>query len=123
MNVTLYGRPTTTATLIAFCLALAAPVFSGESRSERTARLRAELRAAEQAVVDDRQAEAEVAYRRIVEEMDATGSRTLLLARAIDGLADVLRGRERTAEAEPLYRRSIELWETLLGADQPRLAT
>ena len=47
----------------------------------------------------------------------------MLLARALDGLADVRRAQQDWSEAEGLYLRSAAMWESLLGPDQPRLAT
>lgn len=96
---------------------------AGESGAEQTRRLRAELARAEQALGQGRGHEAEVCYRRVLEEAGAQERSTLLLARAIDGLADLLRGQERVDDAIPLYRRSIDLWGRLLGAGQPRQAT
>ena len=46
----------------------------------------------------------------------------LLVARAVDGLADVYREQHRFDLAAPLYERSVEAWTRLLGASQPRRA-
>ena len=46
----------------------------------------------------------------------------LLHARAVDGAGDACRDLARPDLAEGHYRRAAELWERLLGPDQPRLA-
>jgi tetratricopeptide (TPR) repeat protein len=45
----------------------------------------------------------------------------MMLARAVDGLADVYQHTERYVEAEQLYRESVSLWKRLLGDGQPRV--
>ncbi len=66
---------------------------------------------------------AETLDRRAVDgSADLPGS-NLPLARAVDGLGDVYRLSDRPEEAAGLYERSARMWESLLGPDQPRLAT
>ncbi|MCP3981890.1 MAG: tetratricopeptide repeat protein [bacterium] len=88
-------------------------------KAEQFDRWRETLEHARSAEAADRDREAERLYRSVIEE-----SRTedLLTARAVDGLADLYRRNERWVESEPLYRRSVEMWTRLLGAEQPRLA-
>jgi tetratricopeptide (TPR) repeat protein len=54
---------------------------------------------------------------------EALGVPNLLLARAVDGLADLDREAGARDRAESGYLRSAAMWETLLGSEQPRLAT
>ncbi len=59
----------------------------------------------------------------VVAETGREAPDSLLHARALDGLADLARRRERFDEAAGLYGRSIPMLERLLGEDQPRVAT
>ena len=115
------GRPKVWQCLVIGWVLTCLPALA-ESRKERTERLRAELRAAEQAADDSDGSEADNRYRNVIDELEGSGQLDLLLARAVDGLADIERRRGRLPEAEQLYLRSSVLWEELLGPDQPRLA-
>jgi tetratricopeptide (TPR) repeat protein len=87
-------------------------------------RLRATLQAAQRGVEDGRYEEAGTLFRQAVHEATDLGPPdNLLLARAMDGLADVRRLSGRLDEAAELYLRSSRMWESLLGERQPRLAT
>ena len=95
---------------------------ASEPRAERTDLWRTKITAAERAVEQEREPEAEALYREVLRqsvEFDDTG---LLVARAVDGLADLCRRQDRLAEARVLYLRSAGMWERLLGPRQPRLA-
>jgi len=96
---------------------------AGESRNDRFMRWRAALEAAGTAVDDGDFTSAEARYLEVIDDAEDPQRANVLLARAIDGLADVRRAQERWTEAEGLYLRSAEMWERLLGPDQPRLAT
>ena len=65
---------------------------------------------------------AEDQYRGVIDASEASGEAGLLVARAVDGLADIYRQQERFDEARELYARSAAMWERLLGSRQPRLA-
>jgi tetratricopeptide (TPR) repeat protein len=108
---------------ILFCALAGSCCLANESGTDRIQRLRAELSRAEAALGQGQDLEAETSYRRVLEEAGTDDRPTLLLARAVDGLADLMRSQKRLDEAIPLYRRSIELWERLLGSGQPRQAT
>ncbi len=68
---------------------------------------------------DDRAVEL---YGSILAEADAREETGMLVARAVDGLADLYREQHRFELAAPLYERSVESWTRLLGASQPRRA-
>jgi len=103
------------------------PVLSPASRvrAERVQRWRSALDAAESARTADRPAEAKAIYRELLAEADADAPPppAMLLARAVDGLADVERVAGSLAEAATLYERALPLWRRVLGPDQPRVAT
>ena len=44
------------------------------------------------------------------------------MAIGLNNLAELLRETNRHAEAEPIYRRALEIWEKSLGADHPDVA-
>ena len=45
------------------------------------------------------------------------------MATSLNNLADLYGAMGRYAEAEPLYRRSLAIWEKQLGRDHPDVAT
>jgi tetratricopeptide (TPR) repeat protein len=110
-------------------IALAHQAWAGElpsrarAHDERIDRWRSLVDQAEQARGEGRLDEAETLYQRVLEEAGEPERPSLLLARAVDGLADLCRAEQRLDEAETLYLRAATMWEPLLGADQPRLAT
>ena len=117
------SSPNKSLLIIALGTALAwAPVLCGETRAELSARLSGLLDQAHEASTERRFDQAETLYRQVLDEVDSLASRSIQLARATDGLADVLRESGRLEEAEPLYVRAVGLWEVLLGPRQPRLA-
>jgi tetratricopeptide (TPR) repeat protein len=95
---------------------------SSEERAERMARWRTDLAEAEAASRAGESARAEALYRGVIEAAAAAGDDGLLVARAVDGLADLCSAQGRLDEARELYARSSAQWERLLGARQPRLA-
>jgi len=115
-------RATGACLALAWLALLALPAGAGETRAELAARLGERLERARAAQESGRAREAEALYRDVLAEAPALGERSLPLARAVDGLADVLRETGAFAEAEPLYVRAVALWAALLGPRQPRLA-
>lgn len=105
------------------CLVLAYPLPPGsEARAARYDEWRSRIDAAERSAADGAWETAGASFAAVVEEARALGDRSLLLARAVDGLA-AARGRAgRLDEAVLLYEESAALFERLLGTDQPRLA-
>jgi tetratricopeptide (TPR) repeat protein len=61
-------------------------------------------------------------YESILSEAESRHETGLLVARAVDGLADLYREQHRFDLASPLYERAVESWTRLLGASQPRRA-
>ncbi len=45
------------------------------------------------------------------------------LATSLNSLATVYQAQGRYAEAEPLYKRSLAIWEKALGPEHPHVAT
>jgi eukaryotic-like serine/threonine-protein kinase len=66
--------------------------------------------------------DAEALYLAAKETGERHGSRSLPLGRALDGLGDVALRRDHPEEAERFYRRALEIWEAILGPEQPRTA-
>jgi len=89
---------------------------------ESASDLRLRLRNAEAAVTSGRTAEAAALFNDTIDDAVRLNQRGLLLARALDGLAELEYAQQRLPEAESLYLRSIPLFRELLGPDQPRLA-
>jgi len=117
------GRTRTTLFCLAVAVTVAPTLATADSdRAELTRRLGADLHRAEAALRAGHTADAETLYREALDDARALGERSLPLARSADGLADTLRESGRLAEAEPLYAQAAELWESLLGPTQPRLA-
>jgi len=83
---------------------------------------RRQLEQAESAEAAGRIDEAEPLFRAVIDAAEPVAPRHLLLARALDGLADLCREQSRWGEAAEAYTRAAGLWGTLLGEDQPRLA-
>ena len=90
-------------------------------RAEQHAAWRAMLSASDEALGDGRWDEAEAGLVAVIEQARAVEHEGLLLARAVDRLADLRREKDELDEAERLYRESAALWTRLLGESQPRL--
>jgi len=110
-----------------FSLFAAAPLSAqypppSRSRAEMQDAWREQIRLAEKALRQERFDEAESAFRDLLEQAASADDEGLLVARAVDGLADICRDQGRFPEAAELYRRSASMWERLLGPSQPRLA-
>lgn len=54
-------------------------------------------------------------------EAERPGTAPMLLALSTESLADFYHRSGRLAEAEPLLVRSIQMWDEILGPDQPRV--
>jgi tetratricopeptide (TPR) repeat protein len=96
---------------------------SSQPRAERMADWRAKLHAADYALHRERPEEAERLYREVIDDAAKTDEESLLVARAVDGMADLCRAAGRFQEAVEYYRRAAAMWEPLLGPRQPREAT
>ena len=96
---------------------------SSQPRAARMEEWRSMLDAADDALSNDRPEEAERFYTKIIDGAATIEKENLLVARAVDGMADLCAERGRLAEAWDYYRRAAGLWEKLLGPQQPRLAT
>jgi tetratricopeptide (TPR) repeat protein len=108
--------------LLALTLLLAAPTCALAARSgEWAVTARSELDLAERAVAEGRLAAAAEHYERARRASAASGG--LLLARALDGMADLAALRGDLAAAADGYGRAATIFETALGPNQPRLAT
>jgi tetratricopeptide (TPR) repeat protein len=93
------------------------------ARDPRVGEARSLVERADRARGDGRLEEAESLYLEAVAAIDGATGPTMLLARAVDGLGDLCRAQRRFDAAAGYYVRAAELWEPLLGPEQPRLAT
>jgi tetratricopeptide (TPR) repeat protein len=91
-------------------------------RAERHAGWRSLLEAGERAMTERDWDAAEFAFVSVIDDAREAGDGGLLLARALDGLADLRQETGRPREAGELYLESAELLERVLGPRQPRLA-
>lgn len=94
-----------------------------EEARERWKAFEESVRAAEQARRDGDFVQAENLFKEAVEESKSFGARNVRLGRALDGLADLYYDLGRYEDAEPLYLEALEIWQQLLGPEQPRVAT
>jgi tetratricopeptide (TPR) repeat protein len=101
---------------------LAALILTGAGGEPWTERWNRSLRSAGEALAAGEDSLAEKHYLEAVEIARRNGEGTLRHARSLDELAWFYLSRERYEESVPLYRRTVPLWEELLGPDQPRLA-
>lgn len=106
---------------LAATLALA-PAFAG-TRADAVRAVRSQLAEAENARETGRIDAAQAGYEKAAAAAALLGEPNLLLARALDGAADLARTGGRLEEAERGYLRAAALWNELLGPRQPRLAT
>lgn len=121
------GRTATTVLSVAMLIAASLPLAAGmparsQQRGERVAALRSKVELAESARLAGERSRAESLYLDVVTTGDGEAIPPLLLARAVDGLADLYRESRRWDEAETCYLQAADLWERLLGPQQPRLA-
>ena len=83
---------------------------------------RGRLESATQAINRGDDEQAIELYGSILSEAESRQESGLLVARAVDGLADLYREQHRFDLAAPLYERAVDSWTRLLGASQPRRA-
>ena len=76
---------------------------------------------ARQAEREGRGTDAEASLLAAEHEARRSGSARLLVARSLEALADFYHHTGRHSEAEPLYLRCAQIWEEILGPDQPRV--
>ena len=67
--------------------------------------------------------EAELLYANALQQAELFGPTDPRLATNLNNLAELYVQRGRFAEAEPLYKRSIESWEKARGPEEPSLAS
>jgi tetratricopeptide (TPR) repeat protein len=72
---------------------------------------------------EGRYAEAEKSWVAAAKEAEAFGPEDPRLATSLNNLALLYHARGRYAEAEPLYRRALAIWEKAQGSDHPDVAT
>jgi tetratricopeptide (TPR) repeat protein len=95
---------------------------SSRERYERTQAWRAAVEMAEVAVADGRLEDAAAGFSEVIDAARRVDDRGLLFARALEGLAEIRRQQDEFAEAVALYAEAVEVWQRILGPDQPRLA-
>ena len=66
--------------------------------------------------------EAEQSYREALREAEALGTKDARLASTLDGLGSACVDVGKLGEAEPLYRQSLAMSESLLGPEHPSVA-
>ena len=111
-----------TALLLA-CLTTAGVATAESAHAEVVREIRQVLYRAAAAAAEQRTADAAAFYEQARQRAAALSESNLLLARALDGLADAHRCEGRFEEALELYEESAPMLESLLGSSQPRLAT
>jgi len=109
--------------MIPLAMLLAVSIAAPGQRADVTKEIRSRLSTAEQAFQSGRNQEARGLFEEAATGARSLGETNLLLARAIDRLADLDRIEGHAEQAEAGYLRSAAMWPTLLGAGQPRLAT
>ena len=76
-----------------------------------------------EALEQGRYAEAEEQFLAALKEAENFGPEDLRLARSLNELARLYHAEDKYAEAEPLYQRSLAIWEKTLGPEHPNVAT
>ncbi len=67
-------------------------------------------------------AEAEKQWSAALKEAEGFGPQDPRLATSLNNLAIIYNEQGRYAEAEPLYKRALAIWEKALGPEHPRVA-
>ncbi len=81
------------------------------------------ITAGQQAYQQADYAEAEKQLEAALKEAEAFGPDDVRLATSLNNLAQLYHAQARYAEAEPLYKRALAIWEKALGLDHPNVAT
>ena len=100
-----------------FCVLLVSTHCSTQIRWQRSND--AGVEAYEQA----RYAEAEKHYLAALKEAETFGPEDPNVAQTLNNLAKLYRTQGKYTEAEPLYQRSLAIWEKALGPEHPNVAT
>ena len=74
------------------------------------------------ALQEGRYAEAEQHWTAALKEAEKFGGQDPRLATSLNNLAELYRVQGQYAEAEPLYRRALAIWEKALGPEHPDVA-
>ena len=69
-----------------------------------------------------RYADAEKSFQSALKEAEGFGQEDLRLALTLNNLAFLYQAQGKYAEAEPLYKRSLAIWERTLGPEHPNVA-
>lgn len=80
------------------------------------------MAAAGKAYQDRNFPEAEELYANALQQAETFGPADPHLAANLNNLAELYRQRDRFTEAEPLYERSIDIWQKARGFQDPSLA-
>ena len=67
--------------------------------------------------------EAEKLFVAALKEAEKFGPQDPRLATSLNNLANLYNTQGKYGEADPLYKRSLEIWEKALGPDHPSVAT
>jgi len=108
---------------VAHAAAWAYPMPEGSAaRAARYDDWRARIEAAERAAERGEWDAASTGFSGVVEQARSLSDRSLLLARALDGLGSVRSHERRLQDAAPLHEEAAALLSELLGERQPRVA-
>ena len=80
------------------------------------------MKAANEAYQQGNYAEAEKQWSAALQEAVKFGPEDPRLATSLNNLALLYNDQEKYAEAEPLYQRSLAIWEKALGPEHPSVA-
>ncbi len=104
-------------------LVLAALLFVGFMASVFADDYDATMAAGKEALDQGRYAEAEKLLLAAVGEAESFGPQDVRLGASLNSLALLYNAQGKYAEAEPLFKRSLSIWEKALGPDHPNVAT
>jgi len=107
--------------LFALALVVCANQASGATSSAGDGAWQAYMDAASLADAEGRPEDAESSLLEALREAEHPGSARMHLAFSVEALAEHYHRAGRRDEAEAFYLRSVELWEELLGPEQPRI--
>jgi tetratricopeptide (TPR) repeat protein len=107
----------------AFLLAFAALTFASPNASAGEAEWQAHMKAGMAAYQRGDYRSAAASFAAALKEAEAFGESHQRFATTINNLAVMYMHQGRYAEAEPLYRRTLSIYEKALGPDHPDLGT